>query len=123
MGKSQPSQKPKPKVINLKDRISPEDLAKIQASTEGGMPVDEEWLLLTEFALKFGWEAYLDVKADVISGAEMKTLIEASRRLEYLNLYRDSTASFIGAISAQQKKPSTTFNRLTKDMIKKAKSN
>jgi hypothetical protein len=123
------------------DEISSEDLAKVQAlqaSTKGSLPVDEEWLLLTEFALKFGWEAYLDAKFDrrfkkgecepeqegmlKVDGEEMRTLIEASRRLEYYDMYKASVASFVGAVSAHSKKPSASFTRISKDMIKKAKA-
>lgn len=120
--KNQKPSQPK-KIKNLLDELSPEDLEKInQPSTKGAQPVDQEWLLLAEFGLKFGWQAYLDAKEDVISGAEMLTLIEASRRLEARELYDMATASFIGAMSAQSKKPGQTFKSLTKDIIKQTKA-
>ena len=109
------------------DDISAEDLAKIQshqASTQGAYPVDEEWLLLAEFAITFGWQAYLDVKHDKrenVTGAEMLTLLEASRKLKSGNLYDMATASFIGAGSAQSKKPGQTFQSMTKNIIKQTK--
>lgn len=107
------------------DDISQEDLEKIEkytASTKGAAKIDEEWLLLTEFALKFGWQAYMEVKSDRISFKEMITLIEASRRLEQFDLYKLSSASFIGSVSANQKKPGSTFNNLTKGMQRKMKA-
>ena len=106
------------------DDISPEDLAKIkahQASTEGSFKVDNEWLLMTEFAIVFGWHADLDVKEDKIETAEMLTLIEASRKLKARDMFHDAQSALIGAGSAAAKKPSQAFNTLTKDLIKQMK--
>lgn len=118
------------KIMDQKSRqealnnISPEDLEKIkahQASTKGAFKVDQEWLLLAEFGMKFGWQAYLDAKSDRITAAEMLTLVEASRKLEWATVYNNSRASLIGAGSAQSKKPSKTFESLTRDIIKHTK--
>ena len=120
--KEVPSASERQKVL---DSISAEELAKIEAhhaSTKGSDPVDEEWLLITEFAMTFGWQAYLDTKADKIKGAEMRTLIAASRKLKAGKLYDQATASFIGAVSAQSKKPGQTFKSLTKDIINQTKA-
>lgn len=108
------------------DNISPEDLEKVrehQAKTKGAYPVDDEWLLIAEFCKAYGgWEAYLAVKGDLISTEEMMTLIEANRKLEYSQMFRDAQASFIGAGSAQTKKPSATFKSLVKDIIRLTKA-
>lgn len=123
----------KKKIVNLLDELSPEDLEKIeehQASTIGSHPVDQEWLLLAEFGIRFGWQAYLDAKNDardengnlIVTGAEMRTLIEASRRLEARELYDRATASFIGSASAGTKNPAKTFKTLTKDIINQMKA-
>jgi hypothetical protein len=136
--KSQKKKQPK-KIKNLLDELSPEDLEKInQPSTKGAQPVDQEWMLLTEFLEIAGWQAYLDAKNDarfdpetgkrskdgvlIVSGAEMLTIIESHRRLEARKLYDYATASFIGAMSAQSKKPGQTFKSLTKDIIKQTKA-
>jgi hypothetical protein len=114
------------------DSISAEDLEKIkahQASTKGSFPVDQEWLLLAEFGMKFGWQAYLDAKNDsrdengnlIVSGVEMLTLIEASRKIEWAKVYNDARSSLIGTGSAQSKKPAQTFKSLTADIIKQTK--
>lgn len=111
------------------DNISAEELEKVkahQASTQGAYPVDQEWLLLAEFGMKFGWQAYLDAKNDavdkdgnlIVTGAEMLTLIEASRKIEWAAIFNDARASLIGAGSANSKKPSQTFKSLTKDIVK-----
>jgi hypothetical protein len=112
------------KVVNLLDKVSAEDLAKIQdfqASTEGAYPVDNEWLLLAEFAKAFGWQAYIDARDDRISAGEMMTLIKANRKLEALDHYKNAEASFIGAGSAKAKRPSSAFKILTKNIINQAK--
>lgn len=103
------------------DNISPEELEKVkahQASTKGAYPVDQEWLLLAEFGLKFGWQAYLDAKTDKIEMKEMLTLIEASRKLEWAAIFNEARTTLIGVGSANSKKPSQTFKSLTKDIIK-----
>lgn len=115
------------------DDITPEELEKIrkhQASTKGSLPVDNEWLLLTEFAMTFGWQAYLDAKNDAldengnlkVNGAEMMTLIEASRRLRHREMFENAQTSFIGAGSAQSKKPAQTFTNLTSKIVNKTKA-
>lgn len=109
---------------NLLDEVSPEDLAKLrahQASTKGAMQVDMEWMLLAEFAKAYGWEAYKAARNDDISLVEMLTLIEANRKLEARRTFLDMQSSFVGAVSAQQKKPTSIFKRLTKDIIKQTK--
>lgn len=106
------------------DNISAEELAKIkahQASTEGAQPVDNEWMLLAEFAKAFGWQAYLDVKNDEIKIEEMLTLLEAHRKLEYVDMFKNAHTSFVGSGSAQSKKPSQTFKKLTKGIINQTK--
>ena len=100
------------------DNISPEDLAKIQKVTAKKVRTEPEDLLLTEFALKFGWEAYKDVKSDKVSGNEMVNMIVASRKLEMKQLYMMAQASFIGAGSAQSKKPSQAFKMMTQKLLK-----
>lgn len=107
------------------DNITPEEFERVkahQASTKGAFPVDKEWLLLAEFAKAYGWGAYLAVKNDEISGAEMLTLIEANRKLEARRMFEDSQSAFIGAASAQTKKPSQTFTSLTRAIVKKTKA-
>lgn len=103
------------------DNIPEEDLAKVeqyQASTSGAAPVDDEWMLLVEFARDFGYEAYKDAKADRIPMSEMLTMIAASRKLKYKEMYDNAQTSFIGAASANSKKPGTTFKKLTKDILR-----
>lgn len=106
------------------DDVSVDDLEKIkahQAKTKSAYPVDQEWLLLAEFARTYGWQAYIDVKNDVITTPEMMTLIEANRKLEALDFYNHAQASFIASASSQGKKPADAFKRMTKNIIKNSK--
>lgn len=106
------------------DEISADDLAKVkqhQAKTTNAYPVDNEWMLLAEFAQRYGWLAYMAVKNDEIPVEEMMTLIEAGRKLDSLQQLYDAQATFAGAGSAQSTKPSQTFKSLTKNMIKNMK--
>ncbi len=107
------------------DNISPEDLAKIEAhksKDQSSYPVDEEWLLLAEFAMSFGWQAYLDAKDDKILTEEMLTLIEASRKIKKRQMFNNAQTSFIASVSARASKPVNTFKSLTKDLIKQMKA-
>lgn len=116
--------KPSQPVTNLADIISAEDLRKIQEhklDTSGHMPVDNEWLIMACWLKIAGWEGYMALKNDEISLAEVLTILEAERRLDYGMHYRNAEASFIGAISAGQKKPAQLFKKLTKDIIKQTK--
>lgn len=106
------------------DNISAEDLKKIkahQSTTSGSLAVDNEWMLLAEFAKAYGWQAYKDARDNKVSLAEMLTLIEAHRKLEALDHYRMAEAVLIGAGSARSKKPIATFKALVKEIIKKTK--
>lgn len=119
-------------VKNLLDELSQQDLDKIQAhqaSIAGGMPVDEEWLILAEWLKLAGWQAYLDAKNDatdkdgnlIVTMPEILTLLEASRKLQALDHYKNAHSSFIGAVSATQKKPSRVFKSLTKNILDRTK--
>jgi len=104
------------------DNISAEDLEKVRRITENNIKVEIEDLLLAEFAIRFGWQAYRDVQADLVSSKEMMTLLAASRKLELAEIYRNAQAALIGAGSAQSKKPSQTFSSMTKKIIKGAEA-
>lgn len=107
------------------DDISPESIAnieKLKGLQENTIKVDEEWLILAEFAKHYGWQAYKDARDDKVKTDEMMTLIMAARKLDYISLYNSARASFIGAGSANSKKPSDTFNSLTRNIITEAKA-
>lgn len=109
---------------NLLDEVSAEDLAKVEAhkaSTEGAMPVDLEWMIVAEWLRLAGWDGYMAFKQDEITLAEVLTIIEANRKIEARKTFEDMQSSFVGAISAQTKKPTSTFKSLTKNIIKQTK--
>lgn len=113
------------KKLSLDKELSPEDQAKLDKAKQAsvnGIKVDEEWLLLAEFAKAYGWQAYLDAKNDKIQLKEMMTLIAANRKLESMDMLRDAQTSFIGAAAARTKKPSQTFKSLVKNIIKATKA-
>lgn len=120
----EPQKLPKKPTRNLLDEVSAEDLEKVRAhkaSTKGSYPVDVEWLLLAEFAKAYGWEAYRAARNDEIQLEEMLTLIEANRKLEARMAFQDMQSAFVGAVSAQTKKPVNTFRALTQQIIKQTK--
>lgn len=100
------------------DNISPEDLKKIEGLTSKGnyYKVDESWLILAEFAMAFGWEAYMAVKEDRIQSDEMYTLLEASRKINDRNLHDQAQIMFMSIISAKSKRPGTTFKKMSKSL-------
>lgn len=103
------------------DAIDVEHLKKIEAIESSGTPVDSEWMLLAEFALLYGWEAYKDARDDNISGVEMITLITAGRKLQTMDRFNAAKDTFIAMLAVGAKEPGKSFQKLTKDMIKEMK--
>lgn len=104
------------------DNISAEDLQKIRQVTEKGVKIEIEDLIEAEFALKFGWEAYRDMKADLISTKTMMKLLVASRKLDDLSTYNAAWAAFVGSGSMQSKRPGKTFTHLTQSLVNNIRS-
>lgn len=105
------------------NNISEADLAKIQAKTSSKIKVAIEDVIEAEFLMKFGWEAYWSLypekdRTKGISGKEMTRLIVASRKVDAQNMYKDAQTAFIGAVSAQTKKPSSAFDKATRKLLK-----
>lgn len=100
-------------------KLSPEDQIKLDQYNNSKTKVDDEWMILAEFAKAYGWEAYRAARNDEISLSELLTLLECNRKLEALDLYRMAQASFIGAGSARAKRPSSAFKSLTRDILKR----
>jgi len=104
------------------DNISVEDLAKIQSKVGKKVKIDQEDLLLAEFALMYGWNAYKEARDDLIQSKEMIKMIVAGRKLQSLNQFRLAQASFVATASSKSKKPSATFNSLTRKMVKNSEA-
>ena len=127
-----PQKQPK-KIVNLSDALDPKDLDKIreyQTSTDGGYPVDNEWLVLAEWLKFAGYQAYLDAKNDavdengnlIITMPEILTLLEANRKLEAINQYLMAESMMIGSGTAQSgKKASSFWKSMTRHILNKAK--
>lgn len=106
------------------DNISAEELEKIkahQASTDGAASVDDEWLLLAEFAMYYGWQAYKE--AESIPLKEMLTMVEAGRKLRAREVFELAQAVVIGTATVNAgKKSGSVFKSLTKTLVKKMKA-
>lgn len=100
------------------DNISAEDLAKIQRVQGKTVKVEQEDLLLAEFAKEFGWQAYLDVKSDKVKSNEMIRLLAATRKLKMQEMYRNAQAAFIAHGAVNSKKPSQAFKSMTQNIVK-----
>ena len=100
------------------------DLNKIRSINEQkeAIKVDDEWIILAEFGMKFGWEAYKDARDDKICSAEMAMLLAASRKIDNRDLYRNAQASYIGCGSSQSTNPADTFKSLTDKLINEMKA-
>ena len=103
------------------NNLSKEDLEKVERFQQknSSTPIDKEWMILAEFAMTFGWDAYKD--ADNITLSEMMSLLEASRKVQALRHYESAQAAFIGAASARSKKPTTAFKKATKNILNRIK--
>lgn len=104
------------------DNISSEDLKKVQRYATAGLKVYSEDMLLAELGMKFGWEAYKAARDDEIDAKEMMTMIISSRKIEALEQLRMAQAVYIGAGSAQSKKPSQTFKSMTTKLEKQTEA-
>lgn len=106
------------------DSITPEELEKVKAhqAKTSGVPVDNEWLLMAEFGMLFGWEAYKAARDDEIDSNEMATLITAGRKVKAKDTLDNAQTAFIGSASAQSKKPAQTFKSLVNPIIKQTKA-
>lgn len=103
------------------DNLPVEYIEKLEALESAQVVVDPEWMLLAEFALLYGWEAYMAAKHDKIDGSEMTTLIAAGRKLKAKEKYDMAHAVYIGAGSVQSKKSGEVFKQLTREIIKEIK--
>lgn len=110
------------KVVNLLDTLPAEDIDKIlehNNSSKGS--VDDEWMILGRFGAAFGYDAYKAAINDEVTLQEVMILLEAKDKLDMSQMYRDAQAAFIGAASANSKKPGSTFKRLTKEIVRRLK--
>lgn len=105
--------------------ISQADLAKIEKrkAKEDKAKISQSWLFLAEFGYYFGWggvQAIRNDKSFTMEEAEM--LIKGARKVWSSKVYDYASASFIGAASANAKKPSQVFKKATADLVKNAKA-
>lgn len=84
--------------------------------------VDENWLFIAEFGFYFGWDGVRAILNNEITMDVANILLTGARKVWSGHLYDHATASFIGSISSQTKKPSQTFKKATRDMLKQARA-
>lgn len=113
---------PTPPIKKLE--ISDEDLAKVAAarSRHEGTKVETEWLFIAEFGKYFGWAGVVAIRNNEITLPEAKKLLAGARKVRSGELYDIANAVFIGTASARSKKPSQTFKKLTKSILKDTKA-
>ena len=110
-------------------KLTPQELEVVNKLKEksADKPVEIEDIIEAEFLMKFGFEAYWAMyphkdRSKGISGKEMSRILLASRKIDMQRLYDNAQASFIGAGSAQAKKPSNAFKSMTSKIIKNMKA-
>lgn len=95
--------------------ISKEDLAKATRAKKraetSSVKVNPEWFTIAEFGYYFGWEAIKAIKNNDIEMDEVRTLIAGARKVWAGRAYDIAHASFLGASSAQSKKPAQSFKK------------
>lgn len=108
----------------MKLEISAEDLAKVQRARARGdkTKVNAPWLYLAEFGYYYGWQGIEAIRNNEITKAEADKLLSGARKVWSMKVYDYATANLIGSASANSKKPSQTFKKLTQDLIKNTKA-
>ena len=106
------------------DNIPEEDIEKIRKlqPNDNYFRVDESWLILTEFAMTFGWDAYQAARNDEIKADEMYTLLEASRKINNKRLYERAEIIFMSIMSSKSKRPGSSFKRAFKSIVNNMKA-
>lgn len=112
-------------------QITPELQARLDRKkssyTQSGL--DDEWLLVAEMGMFYGWPAIeAALGKDIynengeISAQLRDTLLIAGRKLKARDRYESAASSFIGSVSASSKKPGEAFERSTKHYIKEMRN-
>jgi hypothetical protein len=100
--------------------LSEEDLAKVskrRQETES-VAIDSEQLFVAEFGKHYGWAGVMAILNNEIDPQTAVWLLQAARKVDARYMYESAQATFIGAGAAQSKKPSQTFKKATKDIVK-----
>lgn len=95
---------------------------RARAKSELKTKVNDTWLFIAEFGTYYGWDGVKAIRNNEISMEEVEVLMMGARKVWNGKLYDHMTAAFVGAGSAQSKKPSKTFNTATKDLLRQTKA-
>lgn len=108
------------------DNISDSDLKKIEDRSREleSNKVSDDAMYLAMLGKHFGWPAIADAmeeKYEWYSWQFANKLLNAANKIEAGKTAAESYTSFVGSVSAQSKKPGTTYKMLTKGIYKAAK--
>lgn len=102
-------------------KLKPEDEAWLKRREEkeaSKINIDQEQLIIAEFGVFYGWGGVMAILNNDIDSETVSWLITAARKIRHSINYDNAQSAFIGAISAQTKKPSDTFNKATLELRK-----
>lgn len=104
--------------------LSQDELNRVAAARakNEATKVDENWLFIAEFGFYYGWDGIQAILNNEITMDVANTLLAGARKVWSGRLYDHSMASFIGASSAQAKKPNQIFKKATRDIVKHARA-
>jgi hypothetical protein len=109
---------------NKRLEISEEDMAKVMRARQRHekTKVNDSWLFLAEFGYYFGWDGIQAIRTDSICIEEAEALLIGARKVWNGKVYDQASASFIGSVSAQSKRPAQTFKKITTGLLKSTKA-
>lgn len=104
--------------------LTQDELDKVAATRakRESTKVDENWLFISEFGYYFGWAGVQAIRNNEISMEEASMLLAGARKVWSGKLYDHAMSAFIGAASANSKKPNQTFKKATTPIIKQARA-
>lgn len=110
--------------MNKRLELSPEDLAKVQRARarDNKIKISSTWLYLAEFGYYFGWQGVQAIRNNELTIEEADMLLVGARKIWRGHTYDNASAVFIGAGSANSKKPKQTFVKATRELLKSTKA-
>ena len=115
---------------NLLELMRPDDRDKMikrykERIKPNGAPnkISNEFYLLADFGLMFGWQAVLDVRDDKITWEEMFALLEAGHKVQSAHMLDEGvmTTTAIGTAFSKKGHAQKTFNEGMKKHLERVK--
>ena len=102
--------------------LKPDELKKVQAvrlrHEQTNPKVDQEWYFIAAFGKHFGWGGVQAILNNEIDLGTANMLMAGARKVDYAHMFEDAQTAFIALGSSNSKKPSNTFESLTKGIRK-----